>query len=250
MRDKHVILTMTTALLVIANGCAHHRGVPSNALLTPDPEKFTIEAADKFDVVTRGALAPVYPLLAEQIVSEFELAEKRGIGIDIGSGPGSLIVELCKRTQHMYWINADINTHNFTHFHRNLDKEGLAHRAGAVFADAHALPFRDDYAEIFVSRGTFQFWEDKNQAFAEILRVLKPGGSAFIGRGLPDAMPPEQARAIRGKHGHGPKYDLKETGRELRDVMKNIGVDDYKIRIHKHPGAEDINYGIWVEFRK
>jgi len=219
-------------------------------LLTPDTDAFTAEAAERFHAMATGPLGPVYPGLADQIVSEFGLVDKKGIGIDIGSGPGSLILELCKRTKHMYWINADINTHNFAHFYRHLDEEDLGNRAGAVFADAHALPFRDDYADIFVSRGTFQFWQDQDQAFSEILRVLKPGGVAFIGRGLPDAMPPGQAREIREKHGQGPKYDLAETELELRQVMKHIGVHDYEVRIHRHPDAPDINYGIWLAFRK
>ena len=55
-------------------------------------------------------LAPVYSPLAEQIVNDFELREKRGIGIDLGSGPGDLIIELCKRTKWMHWVNADINS--------------------------------------------------------------------------------------------------------------------------------------------
>ena len=235
---------------LFATGCVHRADIPSNALLAPDDTAFTPEAAERFSAMAVGPLSPVYPGLAEQIVSDFDLAEKKGIGIDIGGGPGTLIVELCKRTRYLYWVNADINPHNFAHFYRLLGEEGLGGRAGAVFADAHALPFRDNYADIFVSRGTFQFWKDKNGAFSEILRVLKPGGVAFIGRGLPDAMPPEQARALRAKHGSGPKYDVTETEAELHAVMKAIGVRGYKVRVHRNPAAPDINYGIWLELRK
>ncbi len=251
MKNRLLLHVVAAAcLVVLAAGCVHRTDVPPGALLSPDEEAFTAEAAERFQAMAAGPLAPVYPGLAEQIVTEFNLAGKEGIGIDIGSGAGTLVVELCKRTPHMFWLNADINTHNFTHFDRTLLKEGLAHRAGAVFADAHALPFRDGYADMVVSRGTFQFWQDKNRAFGEILRVLKPGGGAFIGRGLPDAMPPKQARDIREKHGHGPKYDLAETKAELQAIMKHLGVRDHEVRIYRAPAAPDINYGIWLEFRK
>ena len=236
--------------LLWLGGCVHRGETYEAALRVPNEQAYTAEQASRFQSVAKGPLSPVYPELARQIVSEFDLAEKEGIGVDLGGGAGSLIVELCKCTKHMYWIDADINTHNFTHFYRNLDAENLGHRAGAVFADAHALPFHDNYADIVVSRGTFQFWDDKDQAFSEVLRVLRPGGIAFIGRGLPDAMPPAQARGIREKHGHGPQYDIVETEAELRGVMKDIGVDEYKIRVHRNPEAPDINYGIWIEFRK
>jgi len=247
---RHGYAVVIICCLLWPSGCVHRVEIPDLALQVPDEEVHTAHQANRFEAAAKGALSPVYPGLARQIVSEFHLADKAGLGIDLGGGPGTLVVELIKRTRRMYWINADINPHNFTHFYRNVEAEGLGHRAGAVFADAHALPFRDNYADIVVSRGTFQFWNDKRQAFSEVLRVLKPGGTAFIGRGLPDAMLPEQARAIRQKHGHGPKYDLVETEAELHIVMKKIGVDDYRIRIHRHPDAPNINYGIWLEFRK
>jgi len=248
--SSHALIGIAVCCLLLAAGCAHRPAVSSGALLVPDDATFTPQAAERFSTMASGPLGPVYPGLAEQIVSEFGLAEKRGIGIDIGGGSGALVVELCKRTRHMYWLNVDINPHNFTHFYRLLGEEGLGGRAGAIFADAHALPFRDDYADIFVSRGTFQFWEDKYRAFSEILRVLRPGGVAFIGRGLPDAMPPEQAQAIRAKHGSGPKYDLVETEAELCAVMKAIGVRNYEVRVQRDPDVPSINYGIWLQFRK
>jgi len=148
-------------------------------LLAPDPETFTRDYADKFIKTANGALSPVYAPLAEQIVTEFRLADKQGIGIDLGSGPGNLILELCKRTQHMHWVNADINPYFFPYFFKTASETGFSHRISAIFADAQALPFRDDYAKIIVSRGSFHFWEDKKLAFSEIYRVLKPGGVAL-----------------------------------------------------------------------
>lgn len=142
--------------------------------------KYSRQGADSMIQASRGTLSPVYGPLAEHIVSKFDLAEKRGIGIDLGSGPGTLIIELCKRTQ-LHWVNADINPNFFPYFYKQAEKRGVGNRVSAVFTDAHDLAFRDGYADIIVSRGSFPFWENKKQAFREIYRVLKPGGVAYIG---------------------------------------------------------------------
>ncbi|MFP4379771.1 MAG: class I SAM-dependent methyltransferase [Candidatus Sumerlaeia bacterium] len=231
---------------------AQRRGleISDQALLTPDDEAFPPQGAKKFYKHATGNLAPVYSLLAEQIVEDYALAQKAGIGIDIGGGPGDLVMELAKRTGKMYWINADINPHNFPYLYRRVTEAGLGHRVGAIFADALAMPFREDYADIVVSRGTFQFWSDQEAAFSEIYRVLKPGGVAYIGRGLPDAMPGEDAQALRKKHGSGPKYSVSDTEARLRKVMKACKIQDYRIHIHKDPEYPEVNYGIWLEIRK
>lgn len=197
-------------------------------------------------------LAPVYPLLADQIVSDFDLREKRGIGIDLGSGPGDLILELCKRTRWMHWVNADIDPRVFPGFLQRAQKAGFQERVSAMLADAQALPFHDHFADIVVSRGSFQFWKDKRKAFAEIYRVLKPGGVAFIGRGFPESLPLEVARAVRDRqrrNGKEPVYDVARTSAELTGIMRALRIEDFRVRIPR-PEIRDVNYGIWLEFRK
>ena len=209
----------------------------------------TSEDTLNFWRVANTRLLPVYAPLAEHIVTEYNLAEKKGIGIDLGSGPGNLIIELCKRTQLMQWINADINPNFFPLFLKEAEEAGVGHRVSAVHADAQVLPFENDYAEIIVSRGSFQFWDDKKLAFSEIYRVLKPGGIAFIGRGFSENLPVEIARKIR-KQGKGPNYDVAKTANELREIMQVLEINNYRILIPKPPGSEGVNYGIWLEFRK
>ncbi len=222
-------------------------------LLAPSSTSYTEEDAIRMWRSAATVLAPVYAPLAQQIVDDFGLAEKEGIGIDLGSGPGNLIIELCNRTQRMHWINADINPYFFPLFFKAAEKAGVGHQVSAIFADAQALPFHDNYADIIVSRGSFHFWEDKRQAFSEIYRVLKPDGVAFIGRGFSANLPVDVARKIRAKQaekGGVPKYDVAETAAELREIMKALEIDNYKIHIPRPPGSEGVNYGIWIEIRK
>jgi len=198
---------------------------------------------------SRNTLAPVYAPLAEDLVSELNLSDKKGIGIDLGSGPGTLILELCERTG-LHWINADINPDYFPHFFRQARERGLGGRVSAVFADAHALPFHDNYADVVVSRGSFHFWEDKTRGFREIYRVLKPGAVAYIGRGFSKNLPVETARAIRAKQGKKMKYDPAETAEELRQIMDALKIETFTIHRPAPPGSDNINYGVWIEFHK
>ena len=231
-------------LLLCGAGCFNNK--PSSS---PSGEKYTKQNALGMIKASRKGLAPVYAPLAEQIVSDFDLSKKEGIGIDLGSGPGTLIVELCKRTR-MHWINADINPNFFPNFYRQAEENNVSQQISAIFADAHSLPFRDNYADIIVSRGSYHFWEDKVRAFGEIYRVLKPGAVAYIGRGFSRNLPVETAKKIRSIQGKKMKYNLAEKAEEFDNIMDKLGIKDYRIDIPKPPGSENINYGIWIEFRK
>jgi len=236
--------SLVLVLLLCGSGCVTVKHIASST-----NEKYT--EADALGMIrsSRGTLAPVYAPLAEQIVKDFNLREKEGIGIDLGSGPGTLILELSERTR-LHWINADINPHFFPHFYKQAQQRGFGHRVSAVFADAGALPFRDNYADIIVSRGSFPFWQDKRQAFSEIYRVLKPGAVAYIGRGFSRNLPVATAKKIRGKQGGKMKYDVDKAADELRQIMKALQIIDWKIHRPNPPSGDNVNYGIWIEFHK
>ncbi len=215
----------------------------------PTTDERYAKATKRMIAAAEGTLAPVYAPLAEELAQTLGLAEKTGVGIDLGSGPGTLIVELCRRSK-LHWINADINPHFFPYFFAQAEAAGLSGRVSAVRADARQLPFRENYADVIVSRGSFQFWQDKKKAFGEIYRVLKPRGVAYIGRGLPACMPLDVARELRRRHGSGPKYDVDETEQQLRGVMKDLDIKDYTIHRPHAENPKAVNYGIWLQFSK
>lgn len=183
-------------------------------------------------------------------MDRFQLDQKQGAGIDIGGGPGTLVLELCRRSPEFSWINADINPHHAATLFRNALTNDCAHQLGQVFADVHRLPFREDYADLIVSRGSMPFWADQATAFAEIYRMLKPGGHAFIGLGFSPNLPLEVAKEVRARQGKGmPRYDVQETVAQFHALMHKLKIRDYEI-LRPHADQSVVNYGVWVTFSK
>jgi len=198
---------------------------------------------EQFDQVAKRRTL-VYTRLAEYLVEQFDLGARPGIGIDLGGGPGDLVIELAVRTKQFYWVNADINTWYARPLAEEALKRKVAHRTSFVFADAGVLPFRDAYADLVVSRG------DLKAGVREVHRVLRPGAQAFIGRGFPPTMPEAEVGALRAKGVvGGPKYNPDEDAVRFRSIMEKLGVKDFQV-IRQKPKAPSLDYGVWLRFRK
>lgn len=217
----------------------------------PDYKKFVESQAARFNKVAERRPV-VYSELADYLVKRFDLEQQSGIGIDIGGGPGNLVFELAARTRKLYWINADINTWYNRYFSENALAQKLEHRTAFIYADACFLPFRSNYANIIVSRGSYQFWQDLEKGLTEINRVLKPGGAAFVGRGNAPAMPEKELRKLvkAGLIG-GPAYNRAEDAERFHNIMEDMDIVDYEV-ILQDPAGESFKkyYGVWLYFRK
>lgn len=197
-------------------------------------------------------LTPVYPVLAEYLVAEYDLSELEGVALDIGSGRGDLILELCSRTR-LHWVNADINAKAFPAFLQRIDQAGFTGRASAMLADAQHLPFKDNYADVIVSRGSIPFWADVKAGLAEVYRVLKPGCVAYIGRGFSENFPVETARAIREKQNKSrsfPSYNPDKAEATWRKYLTELGIKNFRIIRPRPADSDGINYGVWIEMKK
>jgi SAM-dependent methyltransferase len=215
----------------------------------PDFEQFGPLPDDGLQTMAKNRQI-VYDRLSAYLVDRLDLSTREGIGIDLGSGPGDLVVRLASSTKRFYWINADINTGYARPFAAEILAKGIAHRTGFIFADACALPFRDNYADVIVSRGSYQFWGDLEKGLAEIRRVLRPGGEAFIGRGVPPTMPEEEVAELAArKFIGGPKYDPDADAARFGALMQKMNIREFEVIRHKASDPE-LNYGVWLYFKK
>ena len=245
MVNKATVLIAVLAVLVLAAEDFPLLGRNG----APESEGSDQTGAESFNRTAKEVLHPVYPYLAEAIADELGLRDRSGVGVDIGGGPGDLVLELSNLTPGFYWIDADLNPYFGEYlFQGAIDRE-CSDRVGFIPADVHKLPFREGYADVIVSRGSLQQWNDRIKAFREIYRVLKPGGNALIGRGFPGNMPVEAAKGVRERQGGGPRYSPGDTAAELEGIMKALDIRDYKV-LRPRLDQDQVNYGVWIVFSK
>jgi ubiquinone/menaquinone biosynthesis C-methylase UbiE len=134
-----------------------------------------------FDKITREVFAPVYPVIAEQIKHKAGITS--GTCLDIGCGGGYLGIAMAGITELQVYL-FDNSMEMLEIAARNIAGQGIAVRVQTLLGDVHDIPLSDCSVDLAISRGSVFFWDNLPKAFKEIYRVLKPGGSAFIGGGF------------------------------------------------------------------
>ncbi|HOP62321.1 MAG TPA: class I SAM-dependent methyltransferase [Spirochaetota bacterium] len=137
--------------------------------------------AARFNEIAGTIFAPVYPVLAEIILNKTPV--KKGICLDLGSGPGHLAMAVSGRSDFLS-ISFDLSFHAQKLALENISKSGLNGKVFPMQGDVHSLPFHDNSIELVVSRGSIFFWDEPIRVFNEIHRILKPGCFSFIGGGF------------------------------------------------------------------
>jgi SAM-dependent methyltransferase len=134
-----------------------------------------------FPYIAENIFAPIYPVIAANIVKQSGI--EKGICLDLGCGIASLGISVAEITD-MQVYGIDISTKMCKLSKNKSLRHGLSGTVVPVQSDVHLLPFRNNCADLIVSRGSVFFWNDLPVAFKEISRVLAPGGQAWVGGGF------------------------------------------------------------------
>jgi ubiquinone/menaquinone biosynthesis C-methylase UbiE len=109
---------------------------------------------------------------------------QRCVVVDVAAGSGDPALSIIKRLREGRVIAIDSSRPGLLLAKRQGDDLGLGSRLRLVQADAHKLPFPNSCADRVTCRFGIMFFTDIDTAFAEMLRVLKPGGrAAFLAGG-------------------------------------------------------------------
>ncbi len=181
-------------------------------------------------------MMPSYISVAKTVAADY--AKGAVNCLDLGCGPGQLTVEVAKASG-LEMTGLDIEPEAID-FAVQYGKDcGLDSRMHWVAADVHALPFPDNTFDVVMSRGSIFFWRDQATALREIMRVLKPGGWAYLGGGSGRFLSPEEAEKTRQPT---PKsFNFPFPLDNVPALMARAGISDYR---HITEG------GTWIEFRK
>lgn len=97
--------------------------------------------------------------------------------LDIGTGPGRLLLEINKINPEIELFGLDISSSMLEVARQNLQNLGNVDlRVGNITM----TDFPSDYFDCIVSSGSFYNWDKPVEGINEIFRILKPGRTAFI----------------------------------------------------------------------
>ncbi|MCK9630583.1 MAG: class I SAM-dependent methyltransferase [Methanoregula sp.] len=204
----------------------------------------TLETAEDFNEIAQTIFFPIYPVIAHQILKKADI--DTGTCLDVGSGPGHLAIALATLSDlHVYAMDHARPMVRIAE--ANVGKYRLEQRVTPVSGNVKKIPFDDASMDLVVSRGSFFFWDNLSRGFSECMRVLRPGGMAYIGGGFGNArLRDEIVRQIRERD---PEWQEKRRGWYascnppiVRSALAVAGIHMYDI-------TED-DTGYWVCFSK
>ncbi len=203
---------------------------------------YTMNAVEFNEKIMKGHFRKIYPVIARQMVERTGIT--KGECIDLGGGPGMLAVCIAKITL-MHVTVVDLMPECVELAIENSLEEGVRHRVDAVQGVAEQLAFADASIDLVVSRGSIFFWEDQQQGLAEVFRVLRPGGWAYIGGGFGTV---ELLREIDELKADDLEWQRKRKARmaqnppeHFRAMLDRLGIEG----VVEHQEA-----GTWIIFRK
>jgi ubiquinone/menaquinone biosynthesis C-methylase UbiE len=140
------------------------------------PTVFEGRPSRVYDVLARRVLRVVYRRVAADVAGT---APKDAAVLDVGTGPGVLMVELAARRPDLNLTGVDLSPSMVAAATRNLAAEGVSD-AVCVVADVAELPFPDQSFDLVVSSLSLHHWDRVDAAVPELARVLRPGGRVVI----------------------------------------------------------------------
>ncbi|TRX56860.1 malonyl-ACP O-methyltransferase BioC [Thalassomonas sp. M1454] len=146
---------------------------------------------------------------------------KNPIVVDLGTGTGYFADILKSDHQNIIGLDLSKSMLQYASNNRNKDINWLA-------ADIHQLPFADNSIDIIYSNLVIQWCDPLHKAFAEIERVLKPGGT-FVFTTLLDGTLSELKKSWANVNDDQHVIDFKQ----LVDVENDIKTTNFNIEILK-----------------
>ena len=134
----------------------------------------TIEghATRRYDLMARFVMRRVYWRIARDLALA---APHCAAVLDVGTGPGVLLMELGRRRPDLRLTGVDLSADMVA-----VATKNLRGTASVRVADAADLPFGDNAFDLVVSSFSLHHWSDPDGAGDELRRVLAPAGSIYV----------------------------------------------------------------------
>lgn len=157
----------------------------------PWPASFFYNALSKSEVFRRH-----YELVAHDIISY-------GVNkciLDIGTGPGQLLITLHRLLPNTKLVGVDISPAMVAQAQKNIKACGHEASIEIKVAAVNNLPFADGAFDCVVSTGSLHHWKDYTSALSEVYRVLRSDAYALM-YDMVREMPKDISREVRRQFG-------------------------------------------------
>ena len=141
------------------------------------PESIPAAGAFFYDRISRSdVFQRHYELIARDILGFCS----QGSILDIGTGPGWLLIKLQEKAPDLQLAGLDISPSMVGKARARVAASGRSPGIQIVQGSAAQMPFQDNLFDAVVSTGSLHHWKDPTASLNEIWRVLKPGGKGLL----------------------------------------------------------------------
>jgi len=170
-----IILAVVAAFLflfVVAS-----RSVIISRQIGPDEGIDDTEIVNAYDRINQW---PQFRAIRRIIIHELKRHHPQGTLVDVGCGPGYLLVDMVRAFNNLKFVGVDISSKMVEKAIGNITNKGFIEQVSFRVGDIQGLPFESDSLDFVVSTLSLHHWLHPTQGFEEILRVLKPGGQFLV----------------------------------------------------------------------
>jgi len=132
--------------------------------------------ARSYNVVVMPALREIYRSMIDRYLPLAGIEEGKLL-VDVGCGAGHATALVGRRFPGLRLVGVDLSGEMLARAKREARD---APNVGLVRADAMRLPLADASCDVAVSLASIKHWPDRARGVAEMFRVLRPGGRAFV----------------------------------------------------------------------
>jgi ubiquinone/menaquinone biosynthesis C-methylase UbiE len=100
--------------------------------------------------------------------------------LDVGTGTGQIPIELCRQSTPAEVVAIDLAEHMLAVGRENVRAAGLQERIRLERQDAKKLPYADGRFAAVISNSIVHHIPDPGRVLAEMVRVLRPGGTLLV----------------------------------------------------------------------
>jgi len=135
--------------------------------------------ASFYDLLAGRLLGGLYDQVARDAAAAVDGRETPEV-LEIGPGPGDLAIRLASLVPGLRLTGLDLDPAMVAIAGRKAAEAGITARVRFVEGDVASLPFADASFDLVLSTFSVHHWPDAAAGFAEVRRVLRPGGRAIV----------------------------------------------------------------------